>query len=146
MTVDTVSKDLIAALKAGDKPKAEALRLLKSALTNARIAAGHELNEEEIIKVIRKEMKSRIEARDMFRQNDRRAQADQEELERQVYSAYVPAELSDEQLSELIKSVVNQAGDNLQFGQLMGQAIKLAGGKADGSRISAELKKQLGQG
>lgn len=143
MTTDQVNQDLIAALKAGQKPKAEALRLLKSAFTNARIALGHELTDAEAEKVIRKEIKSRIEARDIFRDNDRPEQADKEEFERQTYAVYVQEDLTDTELSEIVKHVLAGLGDNPQFGQAMGLAVKQVAGRADGKRLSNEIKRQI---
>lgn len=145
MIVEQVNQDFVAALKAGQKPKAEALRLLKSAFTNSRIKLGHELTDEEALKVIKKEIKSRIEARDLFEKNDRPAQAEQEEFERSVYASYAPAELSDQELDELIISILEKAGGQPQFGQLMGQAIKQVDGRADGARVSTILKKHLAE-
>lgn len=143
MTTDQVNQDLIAALKAGQKPKAEALRLLKSSFTNTRIALGHELDDAEAEKVIRKEIKSRIEARDIFRENDRSEQADKEEFERQTYAVYVKEDLTDLELSDIVKNVLIDLGDNPQFGQAMGLAVKKVAGRADGKRLSEEIKKQI---
>lgn len=143
MTTDQVNQDLIVALKAGQKPKAEALRLLKSAFTNTRIALGHELTDAEAEKVIRKEIKSRIEARDIFRENDRPEQADKEEFERQIYAAYVQEDLTEAELSEIVHKVLAGLGDDPQFGQAMGQAVKEVAGRADGKRLSEEIKRQI---
>jgi uncharacterized protein YqeY len=143
MIVEQVSQDLIAALKSGQKPKAEALRLLKSAFTNQRINLGHELNDEEATKVIKKEIKSRIEARDLFQNNNRQEQAIQEEFERAVYAEYVPAELTDDQILAIVKNVIESKGKDAAFGMLMGEAIKKVAGQADGSRVSKILKENL---
>ena len=143
MIVEKVNQDLIAALKSGQKPKAEALRLLKSALTNQRINLGHELNDEEATKVIKKEIKSRIEARDLFRNNNRPEQADKEEFERSVYAEFVPAELTDEQISEIIDEVIASKGKESPFGVLMGESMKKVAGQADGARISKKKKKKI---
>lgn len=144
MSVEQISQDITTALKAGDKPKAEALRLLKSSLINARIAVGHELNEEEVAKVIRKEIKSRIEARDIFQTNDRQEQADKEEFERKTYAVYLPEELNEEEVKNLVKASLEELGAGVQFGQVIGLAIKKADGRADGARLSQEIKKQQG--
>ncbi len=136
--LDTISQDINAALKAGDKPRAEALRLLKGALVNARIAVGHELNDDEAEKVIRKEMKSRIEARDIFAANQRPEQAAKEEFERSVYAAYVPEQLSEADIDTLITQAAE--GVELQFSQLMPATMKLAAGKADGKLVAERVK------
>ncbi len=143
MIVEQVNQDLVAALKSGQKPKAEALRLLKSALTNQRINLGHELTDDEATKVIKKEIKARVEARDLFKANDRTEQANQEEFERTVYAEYVPAELSDEQILAIVKEVIEEKGKDAPFGSLIGEAIKKVAGQADGSRVSKILKENL---
>ncbi len=143
MIVEQVNQDLIAALKSGQKPKAEALRLLKSALTNQRINLGHELNDDEAVKVIKKEIKARIEARDLFRNNNRPEQADKEEFERSVYAEFVPAELTDDQILEIVQGVLSEKGPEAPFGLLMGESIKKVAGQADGARVSKILKENL---
>lgn len=143
MSVDKVSQDLNAALKSGDKAKTEALRLLKSALTNARIKLGHELNNEEFIAVIRKEMKSRVEARDLFAANNRPEQAAKEEYERTTYSVYAPTELSQEQVKKIIDDCAKDLGSGYGFSQLMPAVMKQVAGRADGKTVSELVKQNL---
>lgn len=140
--LEKINADIITELKAGEKPTAEALRLLKSALTNARIAAGHDLSDEECIKVIRKEMKSRVEARDLFRENNRAEQADKEEFERSVYAAYVPEQMNAESIDKIISE---QAADNneITFAELMPKVMKATSGKADGKLVAERVKSYL---
>ena len=144
MLVDTISQDINAALKAGDKPRAEALRLLKGALMNARIAAGHDLTDPEAEKVIRKEMKSRVEARDLFAANDRAEQATKEEYERSVYATYVPEQLNEAAIDALIAQAATEQQE-LQFSQLMPATMKLTAGKADGKLVAERVKLFLEQ-
>ena len=144
MLVDTISQDINAALKAGDKPRAEALRLLKGALMNARIAAGHDLTDPEAEKVIRKEMKSRVEARDLFAANDRAEQAAKEEYERSVYATYVPEQLNEAAIDALIAQAATEQQE-LQFSQLMPATMKLTAGKADGKLVAERVKLFLEQ-
>ena len=117
--------------------------MLKSAFTNSRIQLGHDLNEQEALKVIKKEMKSRVEARDMFQKNNRLEQAAQEELERSVYASYAPAELTDQELNEIINQVASSAGTEANFGQIIGQVMKKVDGRADGTRVSTLVKQHL---
>lgn len=137
--IDTVKADVIAALKSGEKSTAEALRLLVSALTNARIAAGHDLTDDEAVKVIKKEMKSRVEARDLFAANDRQEQADKEEFERQVYSKYVPAELDVEAIDALVEAASNTV-EELSFAKLMPATMQASKGQADGKIVAERVK------
>lgn len=137
---DRITQDINAALKRGDKPTAEALRLLKSALMNAKIAAGHDLSDDEAVKIIRKEIKSRIEARDLFAANDRSEQAAKEEFERTVYIAYVPEQLNEAAIDSLIAQAAEELGADATFSQLMPAAMKAAAGKADGKLVSERVK------
>lgn len=137
---DRIGSDINAALKRGDKATAEALRLLKSALMNAKIAAGHDLNDAEAEKVIRKEMKSRVEARDLFAANDRSEQAAKEEFERSVYAAYVPEQLSEFDIDALVATAAKTAGDGAGFSQIMPAVMKAAAGKADGKLVADRVK------
>lgn len=139
---DKVSSDINAALKRGDKATAEALRLLKSALMYAKIAAGHDLSDDEAAKVIRKEIKSRVEARDLFAANDRAEQAAKEEFERSVYTQYVPEQLGEAEINAIIINVSKTVSEHT-FSQLMPAVMKVAAGKADGKLVSECVKKYI---
>lgn len=138
--LDTVDTAIIAALKSGDKATAEALRLLKSSLMYAKIAAGHDLSEQESIKVIQKEIKSRVEARDIFAANNRPEQAKKEEFERSVYAAYVPAGLSAEEIDAIIVEQAGTLEPGYTFAQLMPKVMQAVAGKADGREVSEKVK------
>lgn len=142
--LDKVNQDITTALKAGDKPTAEALKLVKSALMYARIAAGHDLNEEEATKIIRKEMKSRVEARDMYRNNDRPELADKEEFERATYAKYVPEELGESAIDAVISEQAKALGSDATFAQLMPKVMQALAGKADGKVVSERVKVFIG--
>jgi uncharacterized protein len=137
--VDKIQADVIAALKSGDKATADALRLLMSAFTNARIALGHDLTDEEATKVIKKEIKSRIEARDLFAANDRQEQADKEEFERQTYAKYVPAELDESAIDALVATAAETV-EELSFAKLMPATMQAAKGQADGKLVAERVK------
>lgn len=138
-----IDEDIKLALKQGDKKTAEALRFLKSILINAKISAGHELDEQECTKTIRKEIKSRIEARDVYKANGRNELADKEEFERQLYVKYVPEELSQDQILSIIQTVAPTIKEPNNFGQLMQATMQKVAGKADGQTVSAAVKMYL---
>ena len=136
---DKVSQDINVALKSGEKTTAEALRLLKSSLLNARIALGHDLNDEEATAVVRKEIKARIEARDLFSENGREEQAKQEEFERELYSGYVPKQLSEDDIDAFIAASAEE-NTGVNFGILMSQVMKKCAGNADGKLVTERVK------
>jgi uncharacterized protein YqeY len=140
---ERISLDINAALKRGDKATAEALRLVKSALQYAKIAANHDLSDEEATKVLRKEIKARIEARDIFASNDRPEQAAKEEFERSVYAIYVPDQLSDSAIDQLIVAAAKKLGNKPEFSQLMPAVMILAAGSADGKIVADRVKDYL---
>ena len=140
-----VQEDLARALKAGDKQTVSALRMLVSALKNAQIDNGGELSDEQSIKIIQKEIKKRIEARDLYQQNDRSEQAAGEEYERQLLSQYVPAMLSSGEIDSIIIQQAKEITD-LSFSNLMPAVMKVATGRADGKLVSERVRAYLSQG
>jgi len=138
-----IEADIKAALKRGDKPTAEALKFLKSVLLNARIAANQELTEDEIIKTIRKEIKLRIEARDIYAKNQRSNLAAKEEFERNIYARYVPEQLSDQQILVIVKEMASDLSAPVKFSDIMPLVMKKTAGLADGKTVSEIIKKYL---
>jgi uncharacterized protein YqeY len=142
--LETVNNAITVALKSGDKATAEALRLLKSSLMYAKIAAGHDLSDEEAIKIIQKEMKARVEARDIYAANDRPELAKKEEFERSVYAHYVPEGLSGEEVDAIIKEQASKLEEGYTFAQLMPKVMQSIAGKADGREVSEKVKAFIG--
>lgn len=142
--LDTVSSAYNVARKAGDMPTAEALGLLKSSLMNAKIAAGHDLTDAEAIKVIQKEIKARIEARDIFAANDRAEMAKKEEFERSVYAQYVPAALTEAEIDAIITEQAASLDPGYNFAQLMPKVMQAVAGKADGREVAERVKTFIG--
>jgi uncharacterized protein len=138
-----IREDLNNALKRGDKQTAEALRFLLSVVNNARISLGHELEDEEVIKVIRKEIKQRIESRDIYTANNRDDLAAKEESERSPYLLYVPEELTKEELDKIIVDIAIGFVGAPTFAQLMPLVIKQVSGRADGKTVAEQVKQYL---
>ncbi|MBA3327646.1 MAG: GatB/YqeY domain-containing protein [Solirubrobacterales bacterium] len=137
---DTVKQDLTTAMKAGEKDRVGALRLVLSELQKAaKEGDGDELA------VLRRERKRRLEAATAFRDNGRGELADGEEAEARVIEAYLPAELSDDDLRALVREAVAETGASSprDMGDVMKAAMAKAGGRADGRRISALVREEL---
>jgi hypothetical protein len=141
--IDKIDLDIKQALKNGDQATATALRFLKSVIINARIAAGHELVDDEIVRVIRKEIKSRIEARDIYSRNGRQELAAKEETERQLYSSYVPADLKPAELDRLVTAAAKKLNQDLTFSHLMPATMKLVAGQADGQTVAQAVNRYI---
>ena len=137
---DRIRADVNSAMKAGDRDRAAALRLVLSELQkDAKEGAGDELA------VLRRERKRRREAESAYREAGRADLADTESYEATQIETYLPAELSDAELDALVASAVAETGAESQ--RDMGRAIKhvmaAAGGRADGRRVSSKVKEAL---
>lgn len=141
--LDRITNDINEALKRGDKTTAEALRFIKNSLKNASINLGRDLTEDESIKIIRKEIKLRVEARDMYAANGRQELAAKEEFERGLCAQYVPSELGASEINKIITDVVNQFKEPVSFSQLMPAVMKVVAGKADGKTVSELVNKYI---
>lgn len=138
---DTVKQDLATAMKAGEKDRVGALRLVLSELQKAAKEGG-----DDELAVMRRERKRRHEAAQAFRENGRDELADQEEAEAVVIEAYLPAELSDEELAAIVDAALAETGATSMkdMGQVMKAAMARTEGRADGKRVSARVKAALG--
>ena len=145
-----IDQDLKDALRAKDSAKLGVLRMLKSALKYAAIQkSGAEgiLDDEEAQKVIRKQVKQRQDSVEGFEKGGRPELANKEREEMKILSAYLPQELSAEEITFLVKEVITEVGATSpsQMGMVMKQLQAKTGGRADGASLSAEVKKQLSQ-
>ncbi|MCW3017610.1 MAG: hypothetical protein JWO02_4702 [Solirubrobacterales bacterium] len=137
---DTVKADLISAMKAGEKDRVGALRLVLSELQKA----SKEGSDDEQA-VLRRERKRRVEAAAAFRDNGRGELADAEEAEAQIIETYLPAELGDDELRTIVQSAVAQVGASSpkDMGAVMKAAMPQIAGRADGKRVSALVNETL---
>ena len=145
-----IDSDLKSALLARDKILATTLRGLKGAILNAEIAAGkreHGLQDSEIVEVLRKEAKKCQESAELFRQGGSQEKATAELAEFRVIEQYLPEELSDERLENLVDQTIRELDDLSP--QTMGKAIArikdLSNGQVGGGRIATAVKKRMEQ-
>jgi uncharacterized protein len=137
---DQVKQDLTTAMKAGEKDRVAALRLVLSELQkDAKEGAGDE------VAVLRRERKRRHESAAAFREGGRPELAEAEEAEAQVIEAYLPAELSDDELRAIVADAVAESGASSpkDMGQVMKAAMARVQGRADGKRVSALAQEAL---
>jgi uncharacterized protein YqeY len=144
---DTIAKDLMAAMKAQDKKVLEALRAAKTAFILARSekGSGAVLTGDEEIRIIQKLVKQRKEAATIYREQNRPDLYGNEEEEAAVLEKYLPAKMSKEELTAILKSIIEIMGAKspADMGKVMGAATKQLAGKADGSEISAIVRQLL---
>jgi uncharacterized protein YqeY len=137
---DKVKQDVVLAMKEGDKDRVQALRLVLSELQKAaKEGDGDETA------VLRRERKRRQESARAFRDGGREELAVGEEAEAELIGAYLPAELSDEELDSIVAEAIAETGavEMKQMGVAIKAVMAKAGGRADGSRVSAMVKKAL---
>ena len=139
--LEQVQEDVRAAMKAGERERAGALRMIVDSLQkDAKLGDGDE------VAVLQRERKKRIEAAEAYREAGRSEQADAEGFEAELIEGYLPAQLSDEELAELVGAAVEETGatEQRQMGDVMKALMPKVGGRADGKRVSAAVRGRLG--
>jgi uncharacterized protein len=138
--LERVQADTREAMKAGERDRVGALRMIASALQqDAKEGKGDE------VAVLRRERKRRLEAATAFREGGGDDRAAAEEAEAELIDAYLPAELSDEELAELVDAAVSEAGasEAKDMGRVMSAVMPKVDGRADGKRVSAAVRERL---
>lgn len=145
---DRLTADMRSAMKARDEITTSTLRMAIAAVRNAEVAGAqaHELSEEETLNVLTKEAKKRREAAAAFAGAGRAEMAAKERAEEEILSSYLPAQLSDEELSALVAQALAGAGvsGKAQMGPAMKAAQAAVAGRAEGGRVATEVRRQLG--
>jgi uncharacterized protein len=142
MTVtEQVRSDITTAMKGGEKDRVGALRLVLSELQKAEKEGG-----DDELTVLRRERKRRLDAAAQFRDGGRPELAEQEESEAKLIAGYLPAELSDEELDQMVATAIADTGASSprDMGQVMKAVMAASGGRADGKRTSARVREALG--
>jgi len=138
--LEKVQEDVRTAMKAGERERAGALRMIVDSLQkDAKLGDGDE------VAVLQRERKKRLEAAEAYRDAGRAEQADAEGLEAELIEGYLPQQLSDEELGELVAAAVEETGatERRQMGDVMKALMPKVGGRADGKRVSAVVKEKL---
>ncbi len=139
-TLEQIQADTKAAMKAGDKPRVGALRLITDALQKDQKSGG-----EDEVAVLRRERKRRLEAAGAYRSAGDPERAGAEESEAELISGYLPAELSDEELRAIVDEAISSTGaaGPQDTGKVMGAAMGQVAGRADGKRVSGLVRERL---
>ncbi|MEV6607213.1 GatB/YqeY domain-containing protein [Kutzneria sp. NPDC051319] len=149
---EKLRSDLTAAMKGRQTTVVATLRMALAAVTVEEVAGktARELSNDEVLKVLSREVKKRNEAAEAFAGAGRREQADAELAEAEVLKSYLPAQLSDEELTDLVTQAIDevaaQAGEQpgqKQMGQVMKAANAKVAGRAEGGRVAAIVKAKL---
>lgn len=144
---DRLHEDLITAMKARDELTTATLRMVLAAVTTEEVAgkSARELSEDEVLTVLTREGKKRREAAEAFDGGGRTALAARERAEHTVIEGYLPAQLDDDELAELVRAAVAESGASgpQQMGAVMKLVQPAVAGRADGKRVSDEVRRQL---
>ncbi len=145
---DRLQSDLTTAIRGRDEVTTATLRMALAAITTEEVAGtnARELSDDEVVKVLARESKKRREAADAFGSAGRAELAERERAEGTVLARYLPAQLSDAEVSDLVAAAVAETGASgmQQMGAVMRVAQQKAAGRADGKRLSSEVRRQLG--
>jgi uncharacterized protein len=142
--LERVRSDITAAMKSGERERVGALRLVSSELQKAHKEAANGSEADEVA-VLQRERKRRVEAAEAYREAGREDLASQEESEAALIEAYLPAQLSDDDLHAIVGDVIAETGASSpkEMGQVMSQAMPRVQGRADGKRVSAIVREKL---
>jgi len=143
---DKIEADTKDALKSGAKDKVSTLRMLNAALKNKQIDKRRPLTEDEVVETVRSLIKQRKDSVEQFAKGGRQDLVDKETAEIAVLEAYLPAQLSREELDAMVRDAVAQTGAQgaKDMGKVMKALIPMVGGRADGKLVSELVKHALG--
>lgn len=140
--------DLTTAMKARDELRTATLRMVLAAVSAEEVSGkeARQLSDDEVQAVVRREAKKRREAAEAFGSAGRAEQAAREEAEGQVLAGYLPAQLDDADLAALVADVITRTGASgmKDMGKVMGAVQGAVAGRAEGGRVAAEVRRQLG--
>ena len=143
---ERIKADTVVALKAGDKQRTQALRLLTAALKKERIDAGKTPDEAAEVVVLKRERKRRLEAAEIYEAAGRDELAVQERYEEGLIVVYLPAELGADALASIVDETIAEMGavTPKDLGKVMGAVMKKVAGRADGGLVNRLVRSRLG--
>ncbi len=149
MLKQKLQEELKQSMLAKDELKTSVLRMVLSAINYCEIqkgGAGYEATDEDVLAVIQKEAKQRKDSIGQFKNAGRQELVDKETKELEILQAYLPQQMSDEEIRNLVKEAVTQTGAKTiaEMGKVMGALMPKVKGKADGSLVSKIVREELG--
>ena len=140
-----IREEMQAAWRAGDTGRRDTLRLLIASIENARIDLGHDPTDEDVLRVLQREAKQRRDSIEQYEQGDRQDLAAAEQAELDIIATYLPAELTDAELDDLLGAVIAEVGATsaADLGAVMRSAMPRVDGRADGNRVNQRVRDLL---
>lgn len=132
-------------MRAKDKERLAVIRMLKASLQNEEIKVGHELNADEELTILSREMKQRRDSLAEFEKAGREDLSDKVKIEIAIVENYLPAQLTDEEIRQIVAQAIADTGATSakEFGKVMGAVMPKVKGKADGNQVNAIVKELL---
>ncbi|MCF0191416.1 MAG: GatB/YqeY domain-containing protein [Marinilabiliaceae bacterium] len=146
--LEQITEDIKSAMKARDTKSLEAVRGIKKELLEAQTKGGqHELQDDEIMKILQKMVKQRQDSAALYKEQNRMDLAEEELSQAEVISRYLPKALSVDEIEAALKEIIAQVGASSpkDMGKVMGVATKQFAGRADGKMVSDTVKRLLAQ-
>ncbi|MGX7358475.1 GatB/YqeY domain-containing protein [Dolosigranulum pigrum] len=145
--LDQLNQDMKVAMKAKDKAKLKTIRMLKASLQNEKLAKQDDLTEQEELDILAREKKQRLDSLQEFKQAGRDDLVDEVEEELAIVAEYLPEPLSDNEVKEIIQSVIDSvnASGMQDMGKVMGAVMPKVKGRADGNFVSEVVKAKLSE-
>jgi uncharacterized protein YqeY len=144
---EQLQSDLTEAMRAKDEVRRATLRMALTAVTNEEVSGkqARELTDDDVLKVLARELKKRKEAATAFADAGQTGRADTELAEARVLESYLPAQLSDDEVAQIVAMTISDLGVSgpAAMGQVMKAVQPKVGGKAEGGRVAGEVKRQL---
>jgi uncharacterized protein YqeY len=144
MLLEKIKKDITDALKAGDKDKVSCLRVLLASIKNREKNLRKELDDQEVLAILRTEIKQVTDSHDQFLSGRRDDLAAREQANLNILKAYLPAEMSEEEITALVDAAIAETGATKKdLGKLIKLVMTKVAGRADGKRINAIVSTRL---
>lgn len=145
---EKISSDLKEAMKAGDSVRRDALRMLESAIKNSEIEKKKKdegLSDQEVVEVVSRGIKQRRDSIEQYEKGGRIELADKERKEIEFLMAYVPEQIGEDKIREVVKEIIAQSGASSgeDMGKVMGQSMGKLKGQADGNLVKKIVEEEL---
>ncbi|MFQ5602791.1 MAG: GatB/YqeY domain-containing protein [bacterium] len=142
---EQLMEDLKAAMKAKDMLKVNTIRMLRAQLKDFQIAKGEELSEEDVLQVLSNAAKKRKEAIEIYETSSRVDLIEKEKTELKIISAYLPEQLSEEEIEQIVVKVIEETGvqSMKEFGKVMSATMSQLKGRADGKKVQEIVRTKL---
>lgn len=142
---DKIKNDLKDAMKSGDNVTRDVLRMLNSDIKNVEIDLKKELADDDVVKIIKRNIKSRRDSIEQYKKGNREDLAVQEEKELKILEKYMPEQMNEEEIRKIVIDIIkkSEALGASDFGKVMGEVMRETKGIADGNVVSRIVKEEL---